>query len=109
MKSPSEPSDNQSILRDAIIKLLYEEAPNTPWLSDGFYDKLLSLIECEFKARLSDSEANLQIAREALEKLRDCDVASGFASSVDLPLTATHETKDLVDEALSKLSPQSHE
>lgn len=38
---------NSSTLREAIIKLLYEEAPDTPWLTDAFYDKLLSLIEME--------------------------------------------------------------
>lgn len=38
-------------LRDVIIKLLYEEAPNTSWLTDTFYDKLLSLIEHEFQNR----------------------------------------------------------
>ena len=44
MKTKNETS---SALRDAIMKILYEEAPNTPWLSDVFYDKLLSLIEME--------------------------------------------------------------
>jgi len=45
---------NSNSLRDAIIKLLYEEAPNTPWLTDVFYDKLLSLIESEFQKREID-------------------------------------------------------
>ncbi len=40
-------------LREAIIKLLYKEAPDTPWLTDDFYDKLLSLIENEFQKRES--------------------------------------------------------
>jgi len=42
---------NSNTLREAIIKLLYEEAPDTPWLTDAFYDKLLSLIENECQKR----------------------------------------------------------
>lgn len=34
-------------LREKIIKLLYDEAPESPWMSDKFYDKLLALIERE--------------------------------------------------------------
>lgn len=45
---------DSNTLRGAIIKLLYEEAPNTPWLTDIFYDKLLSLIEREFQKREMD-------------------------------------------------------
>lgn len=45
---------NSNTLREAIIKLLYEEAPDTPWLTDAFYDNLLSLIESEFQKRKMD-------------------------------------------------------
>lgn len=41
-----------SALRDSIIKLLYEEAPGSPWLSDKFYDKLLSLVESDYISKI---------------------------------------------------------
>lgn len=53
--SPIVTMTNSNTLREAIIKLLYEEAPNTPWLTDIFYDKLLSLIEREFQKREKDT------------------------------------------------------
>lgn len=35
-------------LRNKIIELLYEKAPDSSWFTDEFYDKLLDLIDHEY-------------------------------------------------------------
>lgn len=64
-------------LREAIIKLLYEEAPDTPWLTDAFYDKLIALIENEYQKREMDK------VNEVLGTLRSTAKGALVASERD--------------------------
>jgi hypothetical protein len=78
---------NSNTLREAIIKLIYEEEPDTPWLTDAFYDKLLFLIESEFKEREKKIYKALALAQsmilsgEKMSEHSDSIFQDAFATS----------------------------
>ncbi len=54
-------------LRDEIMNMLYKEAPDSPWLSDVFWDKLLTIIEIEKKKAVKEALSDLLNHDEACD------------------------------------------
>lgn len=72
-------------LRDEIMKLLYEEAPDSPWLPDVFWDKLLALVERERRKAVEEAFHMLRpFSKEHYQSCREHIVNDDFKRGFEL-------------------------